>query len=254
MTDTQKIYLSLRKVNMQYPNSSWRLSDISIDVPAGEIVAICGKSGIGKSTLVRIISGLTKPSSGAIKINGEELTKVPSSVGLVTQDYSRSLLPWMRIESNVSLPFRGTRISKEERKARALEVLREVGLKNELRKYPWQLSGGMQQRVAIARALVTRPKLLLLDEPFASLDAITRLELEDLVLKLASEYKMTMVIVTHDLDEAIYLSDKVYCLSGVPTKLNKSFEVKLERPRNQILSKSNSHFNSLRKMIYEAIV
>jgi NitT/TauT family transport system ATP-binding protein len=172
-------------------------------------------------------------------------------MGFVTQDYSRSLLPWFSVEKNVALPFRGKNIDKEKRRKAVQEILESVGLTQFAKYYPWQLSGGMQQKVAIARALILSPRLLLLDEPFASVDAQLRLELEDLVATLVSKKKITTIIVTHDMDEAIYMADRVILLSGSPAKIKKIYVVSLEKPRNQIVTRENSTFLKLRNELYE---
>ena len=244
----------LKNVGLKYPGSDWELTNFSLHAKSGEIISICGKSGIGKTTILRIIAGLLRPSSGTALIEGLESENSQRAFGFVTQDYSRSLLPWLKVNSNVAFAFQGTRVSKLEQRSKVIEALRNVGLESVERKYPWQLSGGMQQRVAIARAIVTRPKLLLLDEPFASLDAITKFELEDLLLQISTQYKMTVVIVTHDLDEAIYLSDRVYSLRGNPAVISDILEVSLKKPRNQSVTKASNEFSKLRKRLYDSIV
>ncbi len=229
------------------------IDGLSFDVSAGEILAVCGQSGIGKSTLVRSIAGLISPHRGEISIDSNVVREPIENLGFVTQDYSRSLFPWLSVEKNVALPFKGREISKAERKVRVSQALAEVGLEDSARLYPWQLSGGMQQRVAIARALVVKPKLLILDEPFASLDVYVRLELEDLVLNLVQTHGTTTLLVTHDIDEAIYMADRVIVLSGTPADSTSDISVNLPRPRVQMETRSNPAFLQLRNQLHASI-
>ena len=229
------------------------LENVSFNVKSGEFIAICGRSGVGKSTLIRMFAGLVNPTSGSIKIDGQMITEPPDSMGFVTQDYSRSLLPWFSVEKNVSLPLKTTNFSKSERRVMVDKVLAAVGLADFGSFYPWQLSGGMQQRVAIARALVLEPKLLLLDEPFASVDAQIRLELEDLIADIVIKKKITTVIVTHDIDEAIYLADRVILLSGSPASISEVLQVELSRPRTQVETRSDPKFIKMRTQLYAAL-
>ena len=190
MKDNRR-YLEILNLSKNFENNGAQLKvleNISIVVNSGEFIAICGRSGVGKSTLIRMIAGLVNPSSGTVVIDGELVVNPPNSMGFVTQDYSRSLLPWFSVEKNIALPFITKNISKSERIKKVDEVLKSVGLADFAKYYPWQLSGGMQQRVAIARALVLDPKLLLLDEPFASVDAQIRLELEDLIARIVFDF------------------------------------------------------------------
>ena len=251
-----KSFIELNKLSKSYANGKSELlvlNDVSLEVKDGEFLAICGRSGIGKSTLLRIVAGLIAPTSGWVKIEGGLVTEPPESMGFVTQDYSRSLLPWFSVEKNVALPFKRSNISKAEKKTRVESVLSAVGLSDFAKFYPWQLSGGMQQRVAIARALVLNPKLLLLDEPFASVDAQIRLELEDLIADLVSQKQITTIIVTHDIDEAIYLSDRVVLLSDHPASIGKIIPVNLKRPRSQIETRSDPKFIKIRTQLYSAL-
>jgi len=252
--DSAGLDVTASKLTKSYTNSIKELSvleDISLNIHSGEVVAICGRSGIGKSTLLRIIAGLIPATSGILKIGGNDVVEPTLEMGFVTQDYSRSLLPWFSVEKNVALPFRGKNIDKEKRRKAVQEILESVGLTQFAKYYPWQLSGGMQQKVAIARALILSPRLLLLDEPFASVDAQLRLELEDLVATLVSKKKITTIIVTHDMDEAIYMADRVILLSGSPAKIKKIYVVSLKKPRNQIVTRENSTFLKLRNELYE---
>src|SRR4051794_3987584 len=191
------------------------LRDVSLEVAEGELLSIVGPSGCGKSTLLRCIAGLIRPGEGRVVLNGTEITDVPDNLAVVFQDYSRSLLPWLSVRDNVALPLRRRGKPKEERRSAAQNALATVGLAGAAHKYPWQLSGGMQQRVSIARALAYNPALLLMDEPFGSVDAQTREDLEDLVLLVRGE-GMTILLVTHDIDESVYVGDRVAVLSGAP--------------------------------------
>lgn len=229
------------------------LENLNFGVTAGEILAICGLSGVGKSTLLRLISGLTAATSGEIEIDGKSVVTPPEKIGFVTQDYSKSLFPWLNVARNVGMPFKSLKsepLSKADQKVRIAEVLTEVGLTQAANLFPWQLSGGMQQRVAIARALIARPRLLLLDEPFASVDAHVRLELEDLVAKLVEEYGVTTILVTHDVDEAIYMADRVIILSGAPARIGMEMQVGLSRPRNQVTTRADTKFAEKRNQLY----
>ena len=217
------------------------LADVTFDVREGELLAIVGPSGGGKTTLLRLLCGLTRPTAGSVHLDGQLVSSPPRQAAVVFQDYSRSLFPWLNVSRNVMFPLRGERAIGSEKRARVEAVLGEVGLEDEGRKYPWQLSGGMQQRVAIARALVSRPEILLLDEPFASVDALTRAELQDLVLRLHEheEKGVTIIHVTHDIDEAVYLADRVLVLSGKPGRIVASVDVPLPRPRRQTETRSS---------------
>ena len=188
------------------------LSEIDIRVGKGQVLAICGKSGVGKSTLLRLISGLESPDSGKIEIDGEHPTALYPRIGLVSQDYSRSLLPWLSASSNVELALLSSIPSKNHRREIATHWLEETGLSEASKRKPWQLSGGMQQRVAFARAFALNPKLICLDEPFASLDSFNRESLQDLVLSLVKRLNLTAVLVTHDVDEAVYIADRILVL------------------------------------------
>ena len=229
------------------------LEDISFSVEEGEFVAICGKSGVGKSTILRIIAGLETADAGDVTVLGNLVKSPVSSVGYVIQDYSRSLLPWFTVVQNVALPLRSLRWTRTEARVRAMRILDRVGLAQSVEMYPWQLSGGMQQRVAIARALVTSPRLLLLDEPFASVDAQTRLELEDLVLNCVAEDSMSVILVTHDLEEALYMSDQTLVVGGKPALELARFSVPIPRPRSQVSTRALPDFLELRRELHRVI-
>ena len=222
------------------------IGDVSVRVDEGEIVCIVGPSGCGKSTLLKGIAGLQQPTSGEIRLHGKPITGVPGDLAVVFQDYNRSLFPWLNVLSNVEFPLRGLKISKAERRTRAEEALASVGLQDAQRKHPWELSGGMQQRVSIARALAYQPALMLMDEPFASVDAQTRAELEDLVLRVRTEHRMTVLLVTHDIDESVYLGDRVVVLSRSPAVVVRDLKVDLPAHRDQITTRRSDGFVSLR--------
>lgn len=220
---------------------------VSFSARRGEFIAFVGPSGVGKTSLVRCMAGLQSPSSGRISLRGKQITSgPPEGISLVSQDYSRSLLPWMRIEDNVKLPLRGKHVSRDEMDDRCMRSLAAVGLVGVERKYPWQLSGGMQQRVSIARALAYNPELLIMDEPFASVDAQTRAELEDLVISLQHSTGVTIVLITHDIDTAVYVSDRVLVLGGKPASIIKEVNVRLGRQRDQLTTKAQPEFIDLR--------
>ncbi|GAB2651220.1 ABC transporter ATP-binding protein [Saccharopolyspora gloriosae] len=222
------------------------IEELGFAVRTGELTCIVGPSGCGKSTLLRIIGGLQRPTSGSIALRGTEIDGVPEDLAVVFQDYSRSLFPWMTVRGNVEFPLRTRSVNRRER---AEEALAWVGLSDAAKKYPWQLSGGMQQRVAIARALATRPALLLMDEPFASVDAQTRFELEDLLLSVRREYGSTILLVTHDIDESIYLGDRVLVLSKSPATVVAELDVPLGSQRDQIGTRASAEFVRLRSHV-----
>jgi len=221
------------------------IGDVSFDVSAGELVCVVGPSGCGKTTLLKCISGLLEPTAGTVRADG--------NMALVFQEYSRSLFPWMTVRQNVAFPLRRKKIGKREVRAIVERTLASVGLEHTLDRYPWQLSGGMQQRVAIARALAFKPQILLMDEPFASVDAQTRADLEDLVLDVRREYDVTIVFVTHDIDESVYLSDRIVVLGPSPTSVLEVLEVPLGQPRDQVQTKERPEFAQLRAHVWRSI-
>ncbi|MFC6881816.1 MULTISPECIES: ABC transporter ATP-binding protein [Actinomadura] len=222
------------------------LDTMDLQVGEGELVSIVGPSGCGKSTLLRCIAGLITPTGGEVVLNGTPINGVPDDLAVVFQDYSRSLLPWLSVRDNVALPLRQRGRSRAERRSAAEAALKEVGLADAARKYPWQLSGGMQQRVSIARALAYRPSLLLMDEPFGSVDAQTREDLEDLVLQVHQAEGMTILLVTHDIDESVYVGDRVVVLARNPGRIRAELPVALPTPRDQITTRSVPEFVRLR--------
>ncbi len=236
------------------PEGHLAIDRITLSVADGELVSIVGPSGCGKSTLLRCVAGLLSPSAGRVVLGGTRVDRVPDGLALVFQDYSRSLLPWLSVLDNVALPLRrrpggkpgGKQRSREDRRETATAALATVGLTGTAQKYPWQLSGGMQQRVAIARALACDPVLLLMDEPFGSVDAQTREDLEDLILAVRRTRDITILLVTHDIDESVYVGDRVVVLSRGPGQVRADLPVDLPSPRDQITTRELPAFVRLR--------
>jgi NitT/TauT family transport system ATP-binding protein len=235
----QPARLSLKQISKSF-NGVVAIQDVSAEIEPGKVTTLVGPSGAGKTTLLRIIAGLDEPTSGSVELDGVPVRGVPDGLSMVFQDYSRSLFPWMRVDANIALPLRY--LPKNERYERVESSLEEVGLAGKGGLYPWQMSGGMQQRVAIARGLAGRPRLLVMDEPFASVDAQTRAELEDLTLRIQEELGFTVLVVTHDIDESIYLADRIVILSKPPSVVAETIEINLERPRDQITTKADPEF------------
>jgi NitT/TauT family transport system ATP-binding protein len=229
------------------------IGNITCKVESGEFISFVGPSGCGKTTLLMTIAGLLAPSSGSVIVKGKKVVGPPPNLVLLFQEYNKSLFAWRSVLGNVrfGLEARGDRTAGVERRARAL--IEMVGLKGFEKHYPWELSGGMQQRVAIARALAYEPEVLLMDEPFGSLDALTRLELEDSLLKLWAELKTTILFITHDIEEAIYLSDRIWVLSRRPSAIIQELDIPFPRPRDQLATRADAQFMELRNDIYRQI-
>lgn len=219
------------------------LNDINLDIKKGEFISIVGHSGCGKSTLLKIIAGLTDYTDGSVKIDGKELREHKSDVNccMIFQDHR--LLPWMTVKENIGFGLYGKE-NKDEIVKRQIEL---VHLDNFENAYPHQISGGMAQRTAIARALARKPEILLLDEPFGALDALTRIEMQKEVLNIWQSEKTTMILVTHDIDEAIYLSDRIIIASNRPASVKKIFNVELGRPR----ARTDVEFIKLKSEIFK---
>ncbi|WP_335976781.1 ABC transporter ATP-binding protein [Streptomyces sp. CA2R106] len=229
------------------------IEGLSLRVDPGEFVCVVGPSGAGKTTLLRCLSGLARPTSGTVRYGDEQVTRPLADIAVVFQDYRGSLMPWMRVRENVAFPLQGTGVRKAERTERAEECLAAVGLDGVGDKYPWQLSGGMQQRVAIARGLAYNAPVLLMDEPFGSVDAQSRFDLEDLTLSLRARLGITVVVVTHDIDEAVYLGDRVVVLGGSPTTVVDNLTVGLGAERDQITTRADARFTELRSRVLTLI-
>ena len=228
------------------------IGNISCQVNPGEFVSFVGPSGCGKTTLLMSIAGLLPPTSGRVLVKGKEVAGPPANLVLLFQEYNKSLFAWRSVLGNVrfGLEARGDH-SAAPKKARDLIDL--VGLKGFENHYPWELSGGMQQRVAIARALAYQPEVLLMDEPFGSLDALTRLELEDTLLRLWAELRTTIIFITHDIEEAIYLSDRIWVLSRRPSQIVQELRIDFPRPRDQVTTRAEARFMEIRNDIYRQI-
>jgi NitT/TauT family transport system ATP-binding protein len=229
------------------------LRDITLTVEDGQFVCVVGPSGCGKTTLLRCLGGLLTPTSGEVKVGGQTVTGPPDGLAIVFQEYGRSLFPWLRVAENIELPLKSKGVAKAERRRIVDESLSAVGLGDAHKAYPWQLSGGMQQRVAIARAIAFQPKVLLMDEPFAAVDAQTRADLEDLVRTVWQRFGMTLLFVTHDIDEAVYLGQRVVMLSASPTHVLEDLDIDLSDERDQLKTRSEARFVELRTHVYARI-
>jgi NitT/TauT family transport system ATP-binding protein len=228
------------------------LKGVDLTVAAGEFVSVLGASGTGKTTLLRVLGGLTPSTDGEVLAGGVAVSGPPDGVVTVFQDYTNSLLPWRTVRRNVALGVEDG-LSKEECARRVDDALEMVGLTASAQEYPFRLSGGMQQRVQIARALAMRPSVLLMDEPFGALDAMTKASLQDQLLRVQSLTGTTVVFVTHDVEEAVYLSDRVVVLSGRPAGVGLTLDIDLPRPRDQIGTKETPEYLDLRHRVYAAL-
>lgn len=230
------------------------LDGIDLDIDDAEFVSVMGRSGTGKTTLLRVLAGLLEPTpSSTVTFHDQKVDGPPEGVGMVFQNYAASLLPWRTIERNVALGLEG-RIDKPEMRRRVMESLAMVGLADRAADYPWQLSGGMQQRVQLARSLAMRPSSLLMDEPFGSLDAMTKASLQDELQRVHQRTRATIIFVTHDIDEALYLSDRILVLKNTPGTIGHDIAVELPRPRNQVTTKELPEYLRLRRVVYDEIM
>ena len=247
--------LVLRHVSLAYDASAAIpiLKDINLSVAAGEFLSIVGPSGCGKTSLLRMIAGHVAPSAGDIEFEGRKVIKPARNRAIVFQDYNRALLPWRTVSGNVELAFEGLAITKADRREKAHALLATMGLAHAAQQYPGALSGGMQQRVQIARCLAQEPKMLLMDEPFGALDAMTRQGLQDEVSRLASEKKLTVIFITHDLEEAIYLGDRVASMTARPGEIADLVNIDLARPRNQLGTREDPRFLAYRHRLFNQL-
>ncbi|MBL0423357.1 ABC transporter ATP-binding protein [Ramlibacter sp. AW1] len=223
---------------------------LGFTVVPGEFLCIVGASGCGKTTLLRILAGLTLPTEGEVRFEGQPITDTARERAIVFQDYGRALLPWRTVAGNIALALECCGVPTGEHAARTAELAATMGLGASIDRYPNQLSGGMQQRVQIARCLAQSPRLLLMDEPFGALDAITRQHLQDEVAGLAQSQGTTVVFITHDLEEAIYLGDRVIVLGSNPGRIVEEVSVDIPRPRDQLSTREHPEFLSLRHRLH----
>jgi NitT/TauT family transport system ATP-binding protein len=237
--------IELRKVSMQYPaalSDVLALQDVTMNIAKGEFVSLLGPSGCGKTTLLRIMADLIQPTSGDIRVAGKSAkeARLAQKYGIVFQN--PVLYDWRKVKHNITLPLELMGVKKAERESRAEHLLALVGLEKFAEQYPWQLSGGMQQRVAIARALSMEPQILLMDEPFSALDEFSRERLNEELLSIWSKVQNTIVFVTHNISEAVFLSDRVFVLSPRPGRLSAVADIPLPRPRTKEMRNSESFF------------
>jgi NitT/TauT family transport system ATP-binding protein len=218
-----------------------------LDIRRGEFMTLIGPSGCGKSTLLQIAAGLVTPTTGRAILNGRPITGPPAEIVYLFQQYTKSLFPWRNVRDNVAFALERKPLSRKERAEQASSYLAMVGLEDFSTHYPWQLSGGMQQRVAIARALAATPRMLLMDEPFSAVDALTRLELQALLLDIwRKSGDLTIMFVTHDVEEAVYLSDRIAIMSRRPSTISRVIETGLSRPRHPVDTREDPIFLRLR--------
>jgi NitT/TauT family transport system ATP-binding protein len=243
----------LKKTYGEGENAVEAIGNLEFEVNEKEFVCVVGPSGCGKTTLLKCMSGLLAPTSGEVHLHNNRIVGPPEKMALVFQEYSRSLFPWMSVRQNVAFPLRRKKLEKGKAGELVEQAVESMGLTQFLDRYPWELSGGMQQRVAIARALAYQPEIMLMDEPFASVDAQTRADLEDLMLEVRAEYGVTVVFVTHDIDESVYLGDRIVVLTPSPTTIQEVLEVDLPSPRDQVETKGLPEFTRLRGHVFRAI-
>ncbi len=237
--------LVLENVGKTYPNGVRALDGVALKVGLGEIVVVVGGTGCGKSTLLRLVSGLDRPTQGAIALDGTPITAPHAQIGIVFQE--PRLLPWLSVADNVGFGLDDR--PKQERRQRVVMQLERVGLCDKATVWPRELSGGQSQRTALARALVTRPEVLLLDEPFSALDAFTRVDLQDHLLDLWADFKPTLVVVTHDVDEAVVLADRIMVMRPRPGRMFAEIAADLPRPRDR----QSAAFDHVKRRVLAAL-
>lgn len=252
-----KPLVSLRSVSKTFSNGTAALRDMSLDIAQGHFVSLLGPSGCGKTTALRIIAGLGDASSGSVEWPDPSPDEAPKhrEIGFVFQE--PTLMPWATVFSNVWLPLRLNRVARAAARDRVMDALAMVGLENFARSYPRELSGGMKMRVSIARALITRPKLLLLDEPFAALDEITRFKLNDDLLGLWEKYGWTVVFVTHSVFESVYLSNRIVIMAARPGRVVEDLAIDAPSPRGdgfRISAEYNEYCRRTSNALHQAII
>jgi NitT/TauT family transport system ATP-binding protein len=229
------------------------LTGIDVSIRKGEFLSVVGPSGCGKTSLLNLAAGLLMPSKGRVLYAGNPMTGPRQDIAIVFQDYGKALLPWRTAAGNISLALEAMNHPKDMRETRIAELLDLIGLSAHAEKFPNQLSGGMQQRLQIARCLAQDPKVLLMDEPFGALDAMTRQALQDEVLAIAARTGATVLFITHDLEEAIYLGDRVVAMRPNPGRVEVSFDIDLPRPRDQLTTRERPDFLKLRRELFDVI-
>ena len=257
MRGEMKPAVSMRGLGLSFaaPGARQRtiLANIDLDVREGEFLCIVGASGSGKTSLLRILAGLLRPTGGEARFRGQAIGGPSRDRAIVFQDYSKALLPWRTVSANVALGLESRGVPRDAQAPIVEELLLRMGLAHAKEQYPSQLSGGMQQRVQIARCLAQAPQILLMDEPFGALDALTRQALQDEILFLTAEKQITAVFITHDLEEAIYLGDRVVVLGGSPASIMATVEIDLPRPRNQLTTREDARFLAHRHRLFSLL-
>jgi NitT/TauT family transport system ATP-binding protein len=238
--------VQVSRLGKSFDGSDWILRDLSLEVESDTSLAILGESGVGKSVFLRVLAGLEKASEGQVFVSGSPVGQPQQSVGYMMQDYTRSLFPWLSIKGNLKLALHSYGLSRSEIDDRINAALDDVGLAGDGDKYPWETSGGMQQRAVLARVLLGSPKVLLLDEPFGSLDTSVKWGLQDMMRSLCQERHITTILVTHDIEEAIYMSDRIITIGSRPARVTWDGEVKLGTIRNQSITRVQPEFLKLR--------
>lgn len=242
--------LDIKKISKNYKNGdkiNRVIGEISFNIKKGDFVSFVGQSGCGKTTLLKLISGILKVDSGEIFVEDKKIIKPDKNIGMVFQDFS--LFPWLTVKENMEFGLKISNTNDKERNKIVEHYLNVTGLKEFADTYPKSLSGGMKQRVAIARTLANKPKVILMDEPFGSLDSLTRSSMQEFLTNLWEKEHKTIIFVTHDVEEALFLSNRVYVLDKRPTKIKNEIEVNFIRPRKHILKHSKKFFDMKNKII-----